>query len=302
MADKPRHLLAGYAAEILDRDERRDLMEAALADQDVFDQLVEEESWRRVLNAPGMRRELLEALEDRSVLQGLLDWFRLPQARWALGGAAAALTAAVLLPLSPWSTGVDAPPPAGEELTAKSATTRSLSNDLAPKVTAPPGVRELSYGLELWTAEAAVPVGSDYELRGGDEFRIRVEADVPVWLYLFNQSEGDDEYSVVYPLDESEHAASEGDVLLPPGKDEWLGMDETPEDERLVLVVGTAPWPGFEPGRESVSREDLEAAFAGAEQELSAKSWRRFVEGDRVHLKIADPDGELFFVERLFVD
>ena len=50
------------------------------------------------------------------------------------------------------------------------------------------------------------------------------------------------------------------------------------------------------------AEQELEAAFAGAEQELSAKSWRRFVEDDRVHLKIADPDGELFFVERLFVD
>lgn len=293
MADKSRHLLAGYAAEILDRDERRELMEAAIADQDVFDRLVEEESWRRVLSSPGVRREILEALEGPKPLAGVLGWIRRPAVRWAVASAAAALLAVIVVPS--WRDS-EKPPDGGEELVAK-----GITEELTSKVPAE-AVRELSYGLELWTEAAPRPVTGDYEWQSGDEFRIRLEADFPAWVYLFNRAEGEDAYTVVYPASETEHAASEGEIVVPPGDREWLGMDETPEDESLVLVVGTAPWPAFEAGRRTFGREELEDALAAAERDLESASWRRSVEGDRVRFRIADPDGELYVIERLFAE
>ena len=107
---------------------------------------------------------------------------------------------------------------------------------------------------------------------------------------------------MVYPATADEHAWAEGEIVLPPGDREWLGMDETPEDESLVLVVGTAPWPAFEPGRRTLTRAELEGALAAAQRDLESASWRRTAEGDRVRLRIADPGEEVFVVERLFVD
>ncbi len=297
MVDEPRHLLSGYAAEILTREERRELMEAALADQEVFDRLVEEESWRRLLGDPGMRREILAALEHDGAGAGILGWLRRPVVQWAAGAAAAIWLAVILLP------GVDvqgpkpAPPPAGEELVPKS---------LRPKATqprAPVGeVRELSYGLELWTGREFRPLGEDHRFSPRAELRVRLETDFPAWVYLFAHTAGDDVYSVIYPQTEEEHSPRRGEILLPPRDDEKLGMlrmDETPDDEGLVLVVATARWDAFEAGRPTIASDGLEAAFARAERDLESVSWRRSMEDERVHLKIAEEREEMVFVARL---
>ena len=60
----PVHLISGYATETLSQDEQRHLYRAALDDQEVFDRLVEEESWRQIFEAPGVRDELLQALTE----------------------------------------------------------------------------------------------------------------------------------------------------------------------------------------------------------------------------------------------
>lgn len=304
MADKPRHLLSVYATETLTHDERRGLMAAALEDQDVFDRLVEEESWRRILNAPGVRRELLEALDEPGPLGKLWNALRLPALRprtagWVLGTVATVLLAVVLVPQwrEPATSGTN-------ELVSKSyspeLTAKSPTEDLATKT---PGtdLRSLSYGLELGTAGGPRAVPEDHRFEPGDQFRIRLETDFPAWIYLFNRTSGDDAYSVVYPESAAEHVARTGKLVLPPGP-AWWHMDETPDDERLVLVVASEPWAVYAPDRTEVPPEELETALGEAEAELREVSWRRFVEGDEVHLKIADRRDALVFVARLFAE
>ncbi len=63
MNPDPRHLLSGHATERLTEEESWKLWPAALDDQDLFDQLLEEAGWRQVIAAPGTRERLLRALE-----------------------------------------------------------------------------------------------------------------------------------------------------------------------------------------------------------------------------------------------
>jgi len=73
-----RSLLADYASEALTRDERGQLCAAALADQEFFDRLTVEESWRQLFNAPGVRAELLAASEVRGLFDAFFARFRQP--------------------------------------------------------------------------------------------------------------------------------------------------------------------------------------------------------------------------------
>lgn len=325
MADKPRHLLSGYAAGVLDRDEHHDLMAAALEDQDVFDRLVEEESWRRIFNAPGMRRELLEALDEPSLLSRMFSWLRLPQGQVAMGTLAMSLMMAVVVPtwmnsrsVDPLTSGPATPGPAIAGPAASGTTvpmTRSLAKDTPDKYVAKglvsdeyksksiPGaadVRSLSFGLELLKPTETRPVAEGYRFEAGDEFRVHLNTDFPAWVYLFNRAEGDDVYTVIYPRTTQERVSRQGNLLVPAA--ESLAMDETPDDERLVLVVSTAPWSLLEGEPDTIAYQALEDALAHAESELASASWRRFIEGEQVHLKIADPRGELLFVERLLAE
>ncbi len=306
MADDPRHLLSGYAAEVLDDEERRRLMEAALTDQEVFDELVEEEGWRRILNAPGVRRELLEALDEPHPWWGFLDALRRPAVGWAVGTVAAALLAVTIVPYwlgpGPVEPGAEGAPsdtrgltPAGEELVPKSyrppdaLTSKSTGGDEL----------HLSYGLELREAEAYRPVAEDYRFQPGDQFRIRLETDFEARLYLFNRAAAEEVYAVVYPLSDEEGEPVRGEVVLPPGKNEWLTMDDTPEDEQLVLVIATAPWPAFAPGQPTVAYQELEVELGRAERDLESVSWRRLVADDRIRLTFAEPGADFVYMARL---
>lgn len=303
MADKPRHLLSGYAAGILDRDEHHDLMAAALEDQDVFDRLVEEESWRRIFNAPGMRRELLETLDEPGRLARFFNWLRLPQAQVAMGTLAMSLMMVFLVPS--WMNSKSAVPltpesVVPEELVAKSAQTEFVAKSVPVPAAQLADVRSLSFGLELLKPTETRPVAEGYRFQAGDEFRVHLETDFPAWVYLFNRAEGDDVYTVVYPRTLQERTSRQGNLLVPAA--ESLAMDETPDDERLVLVVSTAPWSLLEGEPDTIAYQDLEDALSRAEGELAATNWRRSIEGEKIHLKIADPRGELLFVERLLAE
>lgn len=88
-------LLGGYAAGTLTPEERRALLDAALADQSLFDALADEEPLREVLADPACRERVRAALVEppRAIF-----WWRRP-AVWALAATAAAavvLTVAVV--------------------------------------------------------------------------------------------------------------------------------------------------------------------------------------------------------------
>ena len=332
----PSHLVSGHATDTLSRAERARLYRAALDDQEIFDRLVEEESWRRLFSAPGVRRQLLEALDGPAPEQrprGLRVWlgrFRTGPSL-AVGAAAAAVLAVALIPrwLDPGPAGVagtgDAAPgvatpgvatpgvatpgvatPPPDDLVAKSygapagpppAAPRDGTRSLRPKSIGA-GVRTLSYTLELNRPDGPRRVPHDWAFGAGDQFRLRLGVDFDAWLYLFNRAAGDAVYTVLCPLTASERRPlppSERAVVLPEGV--WLTMDDTPEDEELVLVASNRPWP-LPAGRETIPAGELEAAFEQAEAGLESRNWRRSEVGDRVELAVEE-SGELVVVLRL---
>src|SRR5450755_1804920 len=62
-ADEARKLLGGYATGSLTDAERKLLFEAALQDQELFDELAGEQVLKEVLDEPGARQRLIAALE-----------------------------------------------------------------------------------------------------------------------------------------------------------------------------------------------------------------------------------------------
>jgi hypothetical protein len=86
-------LLGGYATGTLTEAERRALFEAALSDQELFEALAGEEALKELLEDPGCRRQIEQALRERpqGLAARLAGWMRRPQA-WALAGTLATTT------------------------------------------------------------------------------------------------------------------------------------------------------------------------------------------------------------------
>ena len=74
----PKRLLGGYATDTLTDAERRELLRAALDDQELFDAVLEEDGLRELLETPGARQEVLEALEQTTRWQRLRSWLVRP--------------------------------------------------------------------------------------------------------------------------------------------------------------------------------------------------------------------------------
>ena len=70
----PRDLIGGYATSTLSREEREQLLAAALDDQQLFDELVNEEPLRELLNDPLARQKLMDKLSGERRTRD--RWFR----------------------------------------------------------------------------------------------------------------------------------------------------------------------------------------------------------------------------------
>jgi hypothetical protein len=93
-----RKLLGGYAAGILTEEERRALFEAALTDQDLFNELAREQALKEVLEDPGARRQLRAALEEKpAFVDRLRAWMGRPVAWVAAGSLAVAALLVVVV-------------------------------------------------------------------------------------------------------------------------------------------------------------------------------------------------------------
>jgi hypothetical protein len=113
-------LVGGYATATLTPQERRALFEAALADQGLYDVLVREQALKELLDDPGARDRLRDALvvAPPTIAERIRAGFRRP-ASWALaGGLAAAVVAMIVVrtPQAPVATPqlamkLEAPPP-----------------------------------------------------------------------------------------------------------------------------------------------------------------------------------------------
>ena len=130
-------LLGGYATNTLTEQERRDLFEAALTDQALFNALTDEHALKELLDDPRSRRLLIEALKAkpprRSWFPTLQPWLQRPSS-WAFAGSVAvALLALTLvirltgpLPEPPIIADSKAPAPASSpRVTEPSSTTQS---------------------------------------------------------------------------------------------------------------------------------------------------------------------------------
>ena len=76
--DETRKLLGGYATDSLTEAERRVLFEAALQDQELFDELAGEQVLKEVLDEPGARQRLIAggfSVNTETAALGGLDWW-----------------------------------------------------------------------------------------------------------------------------------------------------------------------------------------------------------------------------------
>jgi hypothetical protein len=92
-------LLGGYATNTLSEAERRVLFEAALEDQELFDELAKEEALREVLQDPSARQQLIVALGParEPFAARAWQWLHRPAALARAGGVAALLIVAGLV-------------------------------------------------------------------------------------------------------------------------------------------------------------------------------------------------------------
>jgi hypothetical protein len=94
-ANNPQNMIGGYASGNLSPQEKQRLFEAALHDQNLFDALMDEQALKEFLDQPGVKAELVEALQPKPTLwDRLRHWFTSPAAYAAAGALA---TAAVLV-------------------------------------------------------------------------------------------------------------------------------------------------------------------------------------------------------------
>jgi len=91
MANDARELIGGHATSTLQEHEQRRLYEAALEDQALFDELVDEEALREALEDGPTRASLLDVLREEPTPA----WWRAFNLRMALTAAAVVMTAAL---------------------------------------------------------------------------------------------------------------------------------------------------------------------------------------------------------------
>jgi hypothetical protein len=164
--DELEKLIGGYATGTLTVQERRLLFEAALADQELFNKLADEQALKELLDNPHARRRLLAALRAQasrpSLLSRLRGWLLPPAVRAVAGGLVVAVLAVTtvtrLLDI--------APPPS--EVTEDLYRTRSADKLSAGKKEAAPkkpARQEPAAALEKAVREADVKQNKEAELQ-----------------------------------------------------------------------------------------------------------------------------------------
>jgi len=160
MSDRAELLIGGWIAGTLTPGERRELLDAAMANQALFDTLADEEGMRELLADPAVRRELSALLARPQASAPARDswwgWMRHPGSLAAVGVAAVLLVGLVALrpglterameatqlPTAAKTAPAAAPQTIGataaEPEKAERATESRRQRDPSPKVTAPP--------------------------------------------------------------------------------------------------------------------------------------------------------------------
>lgn len=95
--DEIRALIGGYATGSLTETERRTLFEAALEDQELFDELAGEQGLKELIDQPGMRQRLICSIEPVRARA----WWQHPLPWLAIAASAAGIAILMLLPPRP---------------------------------------------------------------------------------------------------------------------------------------------------------------------------------------------------------
>jgi len=129
--EEARKLLGGYATGSLTEAERRGLFEAALEDQELFEELAGEQVLKAVLDQPGARQRLIAALEPPR------HW------AWLWGWAGAAATVAVVVGIV-LSSRTRPPQPAPQQIAQAVRPPQPEIAPAAPPARQQPAVRKVS--------------------------------------------------------------------------------------------------------------------------------------------------------------
>src|SRR5215469_9838728 len=125
-----RKLIGGYATGSLSDAERQWLLDAALEDQELFDELMREHALKELLEEPGARARLIAALAPAERPRPL--WSRL----WPWAGAGGAVAAGVVL-----SFALLRPPPPRQMARVFSPPPRRVVEPVPSPLPAPPELR-----------------------------------------------------------------------------------------------------------------------------------------------------------------
>jgi hypothetical protein len=176
MATSWEHLLSGYATNTLTDKEKRQLLEAALHDQTLFDALADEEALRAMLADPESRQRILASLEAKDHSGGVneerggwLGWFRQPShLAWA-----GSLVALGLVLIFGWQMEKEwGPVVSREQEAAKSSSTR---DEVVFQAQKPPEEGNAPVRKEALERKAAQTEGIEAEPQSISEPASRVE-------------------------------------------------------------------------------------------------------------------------------
>jgi len=175
MTRDPKRLLGGYATDSLTEEERRELLRAALDDQELFDAVLQEEGLRELLESPEARRDVLAALETPTAWDRVRGWFAQPATFGHVAALAAVLLAIVGYRVFFRGPALEGPPPAASRLVA-----RAVSPATRARLLARPEARAIPASLELEPPGDEVPA----RVAPGEELRLRVSVRAPARVLL----------------------------------------------------------------------------------------------------------------------
>ena len=222
-----RKLIGGYATGSLSEAERKALFDAALADQELFDELAGEQVLKEILEEPGARQRLLSALgaEAKSVQA---PWWSKP---WPWMGGAVTVAVAIIIVVA-LRTPVPQPQPQEIAQVPKAAETVAAPAPPPPPPAAPKALRKIAPPAPVPVAPAplvdaiaearadkaeAQPQARRQAVGAVSEFAARGAANI-VSVFGFNYTVGADGVLEIVPSSPGFLSVADGtNVLLPSG-------------------------------------------------------------------------------------
>jgi len=186
----PKRLLGGYATDSLTEAEREELLRAALEDQELFDSLVEDEGLRELLETPGARQQVLEALEQPTGWEQFRAWLTRPAVVRDLVVVASALLLGTMV-LRIYRT----PDTSGGGRPAARPSAAAVPPETLARLYARPPQAPILAGLEPETPVSERP----WRVAAGETLAVRATLQAPAWILVVGEGPGDSAAQVFPP-------------------------------------------------------------------------------------------------------